>query len=554
VVSYFGVLRYFKTVKMLLRYVVLFLPLFGSCGKTDTIRIDYQGSADREQSFLRGALSAGALEGLGLVETVDPADPKDPKDPEGSPLDSLRRVHTPAPWGGVVDFQWFFTWDKEDPEAGDGLFPLSRTWYVPRGDPLDGRTGISLEDCLSGGADLVPLKELRPPYTALRVDGLAVDDPGYPLVKFTGARITINGNERSQRRLEKKVSALQDHVLKSLEAAPELFEETPALFYLAAGGDVMLGRGAGEILRKEGPSGIFGGSAALLAKADCALVNLEGPISGRGEKVRKDYNFRFDHAAAAGLYGAGIDAVLLANNPAFDYGAAAFLDTLALLADAGIGVLGAGLNAEAAARPFLLRRPGGEVRIFGVASFPRERIGWDVLAAAAGPDKPGILHTGGGGQELLKPWFTPDDPAEAAGPDAGNRKTDASILDIVLFHGGQEWSFRPDGATRQLYTDLIRAGADLIIGSHPHVVQGFEWIGEKAVFWSLGNYVFGGMEHTGGGEEGLLISLGYLGTRLIYLEPHALILSHNRTDLGKMENLSRFYALSRELRDRREQR
>jgi poly-gamma-glutamate synthesis protein (capsule biosynthesis protein) len=102
-----------------------------------------------------------------------------------------------------------------------------------------------------------------------------------------------------------------------------------------------------------------------------------------------------------------------------------------------------------------------------------------------------------------------------------------------------------------LYAGFIRAGADLIIGSHPHVVQGFEWIGGKAVFWSLGNYVFGGMENTGG-ETGLLISLGYMGTRLIYLEPHAVILSHNRTNLGSVKDLDRFYALSRELQARQE--
>jgi poly-gamma-glutamate synthesis protein (capsule biosynthesis protein) len=483
-----------------------------SCGKTDLIRINYGGAADRERAFLKSALSPGALERLGLAEAAEAGRPP-------------------------VDLQWFFTWNGEEAEEGTVLFPLSRTWYVPRGDPLEGRTDITLEDCLTGNGDLVPLKDLGPPYTALRVDGLAVDDPGYPLIKFTGARITLNGNAGAQRGLGKKALALREHVLKSLEAVPELFEELPALCRIASAGDLMLGRGAEEILFSEGPAGIFGGTAEFLRDADLALVNLEGAMSSRGTRVQKSFNFRFNPRAAAALRNAGIDAVLLANNHAFDYGEEAFLDSLAHLGNAGIGVLGAGLNEEEAAGPFTFQRGPRKAKVFGIASFPRERNGWDGLAAAAGTDKPGILHAGRGGGEKLKSLFSEDD-----------------TLDIVLFHGGVEWSRRPDRATRAFYTDLIEQGADLIIGSHPHMVQGFEWVRDKAVFWSLGNYVFNGMENTGGGEEGLFIRLGFLGTRLVYLEPYPLTLSHARTEIAPAgrpgaEQLDRFYALSRELRD-----
>jgi poly-gamma-glutamate synthesis protein (capsule biosynthesis protein) len=424
---------------------------------------------------------------------------------------------------------------------------------VPRADPLEGRTGAAAGEPsvvpreVSGGADyggglaagetLIPLRDLAPPYTALRVNGLAAGDAGYPLVKLTGLDIAVHGGGRQARRREWKAAALRDHILRSLDAAPALFEDPPRLFWIAAGGDVMLGRGASEILLREGPAGIFGESAAMLAAADLALINLEGPLSVRGGKVRKSYNFRFDPAAAAALGQAGIDAALLANNHAFDYGERAFLDSLDYLAAAGIGVLGAGLNDEEAARPFVLRREGGAAAVFGIASFPREKSGWDGLSAAAGPSRPGILHAGKGGGELLKARFF----------RAATGAAEPPALDIVLFHGGNEWTHRPNAATRALYAGLVRAGADLIIGSHPHVVQGFEWIDGRAVFWSLGNYVFGGMEDTGGGEDGLFIRLGYAGQRLVYLEPYALTLNHTRTSVGPPENLARFYALSREL-------
>jgi poly-gamma-glutamate synthesis protein (capsule biosynthesis protein) len=256
----------------------------------------------------------------------------------------------------------------------------------------------------------------------------------------------------------------------------------------------------------------------LLAAADLAIVNLEGALSDRGSRVEKTFNFRFPPVMAASLRDAGIDAVLLANNHIYDFGPDAFLDTLSYLETAGIGVLGAGRDLAAAAAPFVFTRAsdGGSVppvHVFGIASFPREASGWDGLRIAAGEHTPGILHAGRGGAALLKEGFSAD------------------ALDIVFFHGGNEWTAAPDARTRALYTELAAAGADIIIGSHPHIVQGFEWIQGKPIFWSLGNFVFAGMENTGGGDEGLFVRLGFWGTTLIYIEPYALALSGPRTKI-----------------------
>jgi poly-gamma-glutamate synthesis protein (capsule biosynthesis protein) len=123
------------------------------------------------------------------------------------------------------------------------------------------------------------------------------------------------------------------------------------------------------------------------------------------------------------------------------------------------------------------------------------------------------------------------------------------VFNVLLFHGGFEWTWKPEASTRSLYTDLARSGADLIIGTHPHTVQGFEWLDDgKLIFWSLGNYVFAGNEGTDGGEEGLLIRLGYAGKTLIYFEPVPVKITGPRSNLGSAEQLKSFYALSRELR------
>ncbi|GHV63525.1 hypothetical protein AGMMS49587_13840 [Spirochaetia bacterium] len=440
----------------------------------------------------------------------------------------------------VIDFS--VDTDASGPEGaaanagGPKGIPISRTWLVPRADPLAGRANTTLAACAGGVETLIPLEELRPPYTALRVDGLSVEDPGYPLVREVRINLRAASPEkkkrsgREQRRIAEKIAALEGLLRDSPKP---LVMEQPEILWIASAGDLMLGRGAEDILLKEGPEGIFGGTAALLAGADLALVNLEGAVSSRGTKAEKAYNFRFDPRTAPALKDAGIDAVLLANNHVFDYGETAFLDSLSHLQNTGINILGAGLNDTEAARPRAFRKGKTAVQVFGLASFPQERSGWDGLRVAAEADKPGLLHAGRKGNvEQLKAHLSRDEE---------------EALDIVLFHGGDEWSRQPNASTRQLITDLIQQGADLIIGSHPHIVQGFEWVAGKPVFWSLGNYVFAGMDNTAGGDEGLFIRLGFAGSRMVYLEPYALTLSQNRTALAPQERVNNFYELSKAL-------
>jgi poly-gamma-glutamate synthesis protein (capsule biosynthesis protein) len=458
--------------------------------------------------------------------------------------------NTPEPH---LDF--FSSWEFEQ-NFGD--IPLSKTWYVPRADMLAGRSNAEPAACRDGREQLVPLSALAPPFVALRVGGMTAADADYPLVRlagvslglerpspdglsgnFIGKKIRGLRNERAYGRMLKKIQALEA-ALQAVEKP--LFERPPDFIWIASGGDLMLDRGASEILLAEGAGGIFGGTADFLLRADLALVNLEGVVSSRGTKVKKSFNFRFDPRIAGALRDAGIDGVLQANNHAFDYGPEAFLDSLDHLATAGVAVLGAGRSDDDAARPLIFHKGDSWVRVFGIGSFPREKNGWDGRTVAAAADRPGLLHAGRGGGEKLKQNF-----ASTAGVPP-----DSEPLDIVLFHGGVEWSSRPDAPSRELYTDLIRHGADLVIGSHPHVVQGFEWVLGRPVFWSLGNYVFGGMGNTDGGEQGLFVHLGFWGRRLVYLEPYPLSLSHTRTTIAPAGELRRFYHLSRELRSRGE--
>ncbi|AEF86589.1 poly-gamma-glutamate biosynthesis protein [Treponema primitia ZAS-2] len=431
-------------------------------------------------------------------------------------------------------------------ELPDTPFLLSRTWMVPCTKVPDGRQDAALEDCLLGKEELLSLRELAPPYVALRVDGLSADDEAYPLVRLVEARLGVAEEgltEKARAKAETLAGQLAAKLGVALAAvANPLVEPKPEILWLASAGDLMLDRGAGEILLREGPESLFFGAAKILEEADLAIVNLEGAVSSRGYREEKTYNFRFSPPVAGALKKSGIDAVLLANNHVFDWGPQAFLDTLEHVGAAGLGILGAGPDRGAAAAPWVFQKKGITVRAFGIGSFPPERSGWSGARMAAGEGTPGILH-GYGSVEALKEVLS----AGAIGEDApGILAGDAEqYLNIVFFHGGEEWTNRPDRATREWYTDIIRAGADLLIGSHPHIVQGFEWIEGKPVFWSLGNFVFAGMENTGGGDEGLLIRLGYWGTELVYVEPYPLALTGPRVRLAPMEKLSGFYALSK---------
>ncbi|MBT3275708.1 MAG: CapA family protein, partial [Spirochaetales bacterium] len=118
----------------------------------------------------------------------------------------------------------------------------------------------------------------------------------------------------------------------------------------------------------------------------------------------------------------------------------------------------------------------------------------------AGLEKPGILWRGDEGNAAI---------AKAFGPDS---------FDILLVHGGEEWSTSPSAEYRALYRSYIDLGADAVIGSHPHVLQGIEIYKGSLIAYSLGNFVFPGMDETEYGEDSLILGLGIEGQEVRYVD------------------------------------
>jgi poly-gamma-glutamate capsule biosynthesis protein CapA/YwtB (metallophosphatase superfamily) len=243
----------------------------------------------------------------------------------------------------------------------------------------------------------------------------------------------------------------------------------PRLLTVAASGDVLGDRGVGLFIDKKGAAPVFANVRPLFEAASIAFVNLEGPISDKGSRATwKEYTFRGRTELAEGLASAGIDVVSLANNHSNDYGTKALLDTFVRLREAGVHYAGAGADAAAASAPSLLITPAGMVAVLAFT---------DIIPGgfAAGSDTPGVNVT------------TPDRKKMIAAVTKACKK--AKFV-IVSFHWGDEYKGRPNQTQRELAHAVIDAGADLVLGHHPHVLQGMEIYKDRLIAYSLGDFVW----------------------------------------------------------------
>ncbi len=229
---------------------------------------------------------------------------------------------------------------------------------------------------------------------------------------------------------------------------------------VVAVGDVMLGRGAASEAQP------FAAVAPWLRTADLALGNLECVIAEEGTPRPGPYRLRAPLSAVTILGDAGFDVLGLANNHALDFGPAALTETIRRLEAEGIAAVGGGPDIEAATQP-LLREINGVRLAF--------------LAFNTVPDPEDRPEEGG---------WTPATWDREQGPAAiAAARAQADVV-VVSVHWGYEYQLRADPAQRDAAHAMLEAGADLVLGHHPHVVQRMEVSGGRFVAYSLGNFVF----------------------------------------------------------------
>jgi len=251
------------------------------------------------------------------------------------------------------------------------------------------------------------------------------------------------------------------------EAPPPPAPPAPTLTLLL-GGDVELARATGRKLLQDASYDPFATLRTALSRADVRFVNLEGPLSDQGGETMSRTNslvFTGPPSGAEALARAGVNVVSTANNHAWDYGRAGLLETIANLDRAGVAHAGTGATLAAAWTPAVVQVRGWRVGFVAVTD---------------------VFNFGPLVEHEARDHVARADPQAVGRAIVAARAAGADVV-IVSHHGGDEYVDQPLARTRALLHAYVDAGADLVVGHHPHVLQGVEWYAGKPVFYSLGN-------------------------------------------------------------------
>ena len=285
------------------------------------------------------------------------------------------------------------------------------------------------------------------------------------------------------------------HLLPIDTLSPEPLPH-PTFTTITVAGDIILGRTVHRIMiARRDWQAPFRHIASELSWADLTIANLECALTRRYPPPEDPYTLRFLSYpdALAGLQLAGIDAVSLANNHSMDFGWLALQDTKEALAAAGIASFGAGVDIQSALEPAILGARTATVALLGFDGVSADWYG-------ATDESPGTA---------------PLDPelVQHAISAAANQAT----IVIPFFHWGVEYTLVPTPFQREIARLAIDAGATLVVGSHPHWVQGVEWYRGRPIFYSLGNFVFD-QEWSPETKQGLLLHLWFRNSDLMRYE------------------------------------
>ena len=271
-------------------------------------------------------------------------------------------------------------------------------------------------------------------------------------------------------------------------------------------GDVMLARGVRSVIENYGrgdfrfPFLKIGGN---LQNYDLLFGNLEGAISDQGENLGSAYSFRMEPKAIDGLKYAGFNVLSVANNHIGDWGADAMKDTFKRLSEAGIFYVGGGFDKEEPYEPRIIEVNGMKIAFLGFSQFGKNYL------ESGGINKSGIAVI----------------DEEKIGTAVKKARAEADIV-VVSFHWGEEYQAEPNEYQKRIGHLAIDAGADLVIGHHPHVIQPIEKYKDSYIAYSLGNFVFDQnfSEET---TKGLLLEAVISGGKIASLNPLEIKISEN---------------------------
>jgi len=270
------------------------------------------------------------------------------------------------------------------------------------------------------------------------------------------------------------------------------------------------------------PTAIYGDLFPIIQSTDLSIVNLESPLSDQGIPVNKSGAvFKGETRHVKGLTALPFDAVTLANNHVFDFGPAAFQETLDTLEKNQIQWTGAGMSIEEAAKPLILTAKGLKIAIVNFSE------GEDLTAAGKGP---GVM-----GWEI--PWLETRIRALKKAVD----------LVVVIAHCGLEYiPFAPPYAM-EAFERMAEAGADAVMGHHPHVPQGIKFHRGVPICCSLGNFVFYQETDLYFRKLGYMVKLGVTKDALVSLDLIPYQIQDDGLSALKGQNLAHFFTRFKEI-------
>lgn len=256
----------------------------------------------------------------------------------------------------------------------------------------------------------------------------------------------------------------------------------PNSWTLAVGGDIMLNQVSVKSKRLLPLKSVFSRADAAIANLEIPLTRANTPTSRKTPEMlakRDQFILKADPGHAKHLAGIGFDGVSLANNHGMDYGSKGLAEMVALLDKSGIRHAGAGKNFQEASEPVLVKTPKVEFAMLSFLAFMSTSA--NDICGAAGKNSTGIA--------TLK--FNGTVNARAKREIAGfiKRAQTKSPCVVVMLHWGLEKKTVPTPYQVALGRAFIEAGASMVVGHHPHVLQGGELYKGRPIFYSLGNLV-----------------------------------------------------------------
>jgi poly-gamma-glutamate synthesis protein (capsule biosynthesis protein) len=267
---------------------------------------------------------------------------------------------------------------------------------------------------------------------------------------------------------------------------------------MTAVGDILPGRHVVEKMNKYGVDYPFKAIAPAVKGSDVTYGDLECPLTDRITPPTSGMLFSAPKKTIQGVKLLGLNVVSVANNHTTNFGVEPFVDTLKLLQDNKIAYCGGGYDYDQAHTPAVLDAGGMKMSFLGYDSIP------DVIKAGSGP---GVAWLS------LPPWnaASPEELDQVLS-DIRAAKAKSNYV-VACFHWSAEDVYYPSDAMKNVAYKAIDAGADMVLGSHPHTIQPIEYHNGHLIVYSMGNFVFDQMQRDQT-REGFFIKCTFLNSEL----------------------------------------